>query len=567
MNKTLTINIGGIVFNIEVDAYEKLETYLKEIKRHFTDAQGRDEIMADIENRVAEMFQEKVGRTKSVLILEDVERVINVMGNPDDFSDSDNKHESKNQNFENINFEKYQNKRRRVYRDGENRVIGGVCSGIANYFDIDPLWIRLALAASFFFFGSGFLLYLILWIAIPEAKTTAEKLEMRGEPINVDNISKTIKDEFERVNDSARKFASDAKNSSGNFSNRARGVGNNAADFITSLAYSVIRVAGKLIAYFFIFLGIGVLTIVLAALFSDYSTIHISNNDDITNYTFREILLLLFNNDAEISLATLGLFLITAVPLLMLIYKGVRMILKIKQRNKIVGITASILFSIGIFINIYVFFGVAHDFKVHAKQVQKVALVSPRNNVLYIKTELSDKYNFEDDFEDDDFNSTNRNNNLFKVNENGISFSSPEFDVVQSKTDSFELVFIRTARGTTKKMAYERASNINYKFSQTDSVLNLSNYFELSKNEKWRVQDLKIVLRVPKGKSIYLSKSLKSIIYDIDNVTNTHDSKMMNRKWIMNSDGLTCVDCDGIDNSKNRNKNSDYDEIDDEFDI
>jgi len=553
MNKTITINIGGVVFNIEVDAYEKLENYLKEIKRHFTDAQGRDEIMADIESRIAEMFQEKVGKTKSVLITEDVERVINVMGNPEDYIEANDTKTENKTSFENLNFDNYNNRRRRVYRDGEDRVIGGVCSGIASYFNVDPLWIRLALAASFFFFGSGLLLYLILWIAIPEAKSTAEKLEMRGEKINVDNISKTIKDEFERVNESAKNFGNDARNAGGKFGSRARGFGNNAADFITSVVYAIIRFTGKFFAFFFIIFGVIILSIILGSLFGNFATIHLSNFDDVHSYSFREILLLLFNNESEISLATIGIFLLTAVPLLMLVYKGVRMILKVKNRNKIVSISASILFLIGIVISTYVFLGVANDFQMPAKQLQKVVLAMPSKGVLYIKTDKVEKYDFEDeDFNDNrNYRNTNRNNNLFKINESGITFSSPEFDVVPSHTDSFELVFIRTARGNTKKIAYDRASNINYKFSQTDSVLNLSNFFELNRIEKWRMQDLKIILRVPKGKTIFLNTSLENIIYDIDNVTNTHDSKMLNRRWIMNQEGLKCVDCKGIKDRRN----------------
>ncbi len=564
MNKTLTINIGGIVFNIEVDAFEKLDNYLKEIKFHFTESQGKDEIMTDIENRIAEMFQEKVGTTKSVLIMEDVDRVIKIMGNPEDFSDSNAEENTRKSSLENSN-QNYQNYRRRVYRDGDDRIIGGVCSGIANYFDIDPLWIRLGLAASFFLAGSGFLLYLILWIAIPEAKTTAEKLAMKGEPINVDNISKTIKDEFERVNDSARKFDTDAKSSGGRFGNRARGMGNILADFLTSIAYNFIKVAGKFFAISFIIFGVILLSIILGSVFGDFSLIHINNNDDITNYSFKEIMLLLFNNENEINLATIGLLLITAIPLLMIIYKGVRMVFKIKQKNKILSISASILFLIGICISVYVFIGVAQDFKMPSKQVQKVMLSTPKNNVLYIKTELSSKYNDEDDFEDD-YKMTNRNNNLFKVNDNGITFSSPEFDVIPSKTDSFELVLIRTARGNSKKTAYERASNINYTFSQNDSILLLNNFFELNKSEKWRVQNLKIILRVPVGKTIYLSRSLKNIIYDIDNVTNTNDSKMMNRKWIMRQEGLTCIDCIGINSNKKKNKLSIEEELENSID-
>jgi phage shock protein PspC (stress-responsive transcriptional regulator) len=561
MNKTLTINIGGIVFNIEVDAYDRLDNYLKDIKRHFTDSQGRDEIMADIESRIAEMFQEKVGKTKSVLILEDVERAIRIMGNPEEFSEGN--HESKTESAYSANYNKQEYmgyRRRRVYRDADDRVIGGVCSGIANYFDLDPLWIRLALAASFFIFGSGFLLYLILWIAIPEAKTTAEKLEMRGEPINVDNIKKSFNEEFEKVNESSKQFGQ-----------RAKHMGNDAADFITNLAGAILKFAAKAIGIFFIIFGVFTLAVLMASLFSDYSTIHIAHNNDMQSYNFRELMLMFFNDSSEINLAILGIFLMVGIPLLMIIYKGVRLIFKIKERNRIASITASILFLLGLSISVYVMFDIAQDFQTPAKQVQKITLKTPSRNILYVQTDLSDKYDADDELDDDNDNDEvnihigKKDGKHVQFNDEGISFSSPEFDVVASKTDSFELVLIRTARGSSKKIAYERAGNFNYSFSQADSVLNLSNYFNLSKNEKWRAQDLKVVLRVPRGKQVYLSKSLRHIIYDIDNVTNTHDSKMMNRRWVMNADGLTCVDCDGINNRKNRHLSDEDDTEETDF--
>jgi phage shock protein PspC (stress-responsive transcriptional regulator) len=556
MNKTLTINIGGVVFNIEVDAFDRLDQYLKDIKRHFTDSEGRDEIMSDIESRIAEMFQEKVGKTKSVLILEDVERVIRIMGNPEEFAGDSTESPKESSYSNNYSKQEYMGyRRRRVYRDADNRVIGGVCSGIANYFDIDPLWLRLALGISFFIFGSGFLLYLILWIAIPEAKTTAEKLEMRGEPINIDNIKKSFNDEFEKFNDNSKQFG-----------NKAKHFGKELADFITNIAASILKFSAKAIGIFFIFFGLIILAVLMATLFSDYSTIRINNNN-LDTYNFREILLMFFNNSYEISLAILGIFLIVGVPLLMIIYKGVRLIFKIKERNRILSITASILFLIGLSISIYVLFDIAQDFQTPAKQVQKVRLKTPSNNILYIQTDLNDKYDteFDEDDEDIDINIGRDHGKIVKLNDDGISFSTPEFDVVPSKTDSFELVLIRKARGSSKKIAYERAGNFNYAYSQTDSVLNLSNYFELNKNDKWRAQDLKIVLRVPRGKQVFLSRSLRHIIYDIDNVTNTNDSKMMNRKWIMNADGLTCVDCDGINNRKNSRSNEEDNSDDTDF--
>jgi phage shock protein PspC (stress-responsive transcriptional regulator) len=569
MNKTLTINIGGIVFNIEVDAYEKLDHYLKEIKFHFTAYQGKDEIMADIENRIAEMFQEKVGNSKAVLIIEDIDRVIKIMGNPEDFSDSSHASDKKYTDFENSNFQNYKSGRRRVYRDGENRVIGGVCSGIANYFDIDSVWIRLGLVVCFFLAGSGFLLYLILWITLPEAKTTAEKLEMRGEAINVDNISKTIKDEFDRVNESAKKFANDTKEKGSKFGNSAKEIGNKFADFISSIANNFIRIAGKFIAIIFIFFGVVLLTVILASLLGNFSAFHLGNSGNITNYSFREIMLLIFNNENQIIIASIAIMLITSVPLLMIVYKGVRIIFRIKQKNKILNISALLLFIIGICLSIYVFIEVAQDFNFKNKQVQKVTLTSPKNNVLFIKGEFSDQYDDDNDFdEEDDFDNDYRTDegNLLKISDEGILLFSPEFDVIPSKTDSFELLVIKTARGNSKKIAYERASNINYKFYQNDSNLILRNFFELNKDEKWRVQNLKIILKVPIGKSIYLSKSLKNILHDLDNVTNTHDSKMMNRQWIMTQEGLTCIDCDGINTKNKKSRFLNQEDIENNFD-
>ena len=96
--------------------------------------------------------------------------------------------------------------KRRLYRNPDDKLLGGVCSGIASYFDVDAVWVRLAFAFIFFVFGSGFLLYILLWIIVPEAKTTAEKLQMRGEPVTISNIEKNVKEEMEQV----RKTAGDS---------------------------------------------------------------------------------------------------------------------------------------------------------------------------------------------------------------------------------------------------------------------------------------------------------------------------------------------------------------------
>jgi phage shock protein PspC (stress-responsive transcriptional regulator) len=193
MKKTITVNLNGIVFNIDDDAYLYLENYLKKIETHFSGQEGAAEIMNDIEGRIAELLNERTGYQRRVVTLSDIESVVRTMGNPGDFSDTaetDFKDERKSY---------YTYRRRRVYRDPDNRVLGGVCGGLGAYLSMDPLILRILFIVIFFGFGAGLLIYIILWIIIPEAKTTAQKLEMRGDPVNISNIGNFIRDEFDHV--------------------------------------------------------------------------------------------------------------------------------------------------------------------------------------------------------------------------------------------------------------------------------------------------------------------------------------------------------------------------------
>ena len=246
MNKTVIININGIIFHIEEDAYEKLSKYLNTIKGYFSDSEGRDEIMNDIEARIAELLQEKVNAIKQVVVLADVDEVIAKMGKPEEYA-SESESEihansgSKNSNFNQSNNETYTYKRRRVFRDPDDKVLGGVCSGIANHFDFDPIYLRGLFAILFFAFGTGFLLYILLWIIIPKAQTTAEKLEMRGEPINVDNIKRSVEEELNDVKNRVSDLGSKVRNPE----NRARvsSATDKVIDFLRTIITSLFKIA------------------------------------------------------------------------------------------------------------------------------------------------------------------------------------------------------------------------------------------------------------------------------------------------------------------------------------
>lgn len=193
MKKTLSINLSGMVFNIDDDAYRELQVYLSQIESHFADIDESKEILADIEARIAELFNERVNDVKQVIVMKDVKEVIEILGRPEEIGGSgDSSGERKREKFGPSGY-------KRMYRDPDNRILGGVCSGMGAYFGIDPIILRIIFVVAVLGFASGLIIYLILWIVIPEAKTTAQKLEMRGEPVNVSNIGKTVKEEFNRV--------------------------------------------------------------------------------------------------------------------------------------------------------------------------------------------------------------------------------------------------------------------------------------------------------------------------------------------------------------------------------
>ncbi|MCI0522552.1 MAG: PspC domain-containing protein [Bacteroidales bacterium] len=187
MKVTVNINLGGYAFNVDDDAYERLRQYMKNLEKEFSGESSSAEIMSDIEGRIAELFRMKLNSYKQVITMKDVEEVMSILGTPEAISGGDPSAEEPPRG------------QRRIYRDPEGRIIGGVCSGLAAYFTWDPLIMRIIFVALVLAGGFGIALYLVLWIVLPEAKTTAQRLEMRGDPVTIENIKDSVKREFETV--------------------------------------------------------------------------------------------------------------------------------------------------------------------------------------------------------------------------------------------------------------------------------------------------------------------------------------------------------------------------------
>jgi phage shock protein PspC (stress-responsive transcriptional regulator) len=204
MNKIITINLGGRAIQIEEDAYDALRDYLHQLEKQFAKTENGREIIEDIEARISEMLAEKLKNGRVSINVSDVKEVVNIMGKPSDFEEDTPTHSE----------EEYQPKgefQKRLYRDVDQRFIGGVCSGLAHYFNMDITIVRIVWLLMFFAFGTGFVIYIILWAVIPRANTTAEKIQMKGEMPNIENIRKSVSEEAKKAMDSVNEFAKSKK--------------------------------------------------------------------------------------------------------------------------------------------------------------------------------------------------------------------------------------------------------------------------------------------------------------------------------------------------------------------
>lgn len=192
MKTTVNISLRGYIFHLEEDAYERIKHYLDDLKSALSNEENFKEIIDNIEERIAELFRRRLSQHKQVVNLRDVEEIIAILGTPEKISGEEKEKDKNKTNASAAGT-------RKLYRDPVARVLGGVCSGLSIYTDV-PLWLMRAIFVVFAFFG-GFsvLIYIILWIVVPEARTASQKIEMEGRPVNIENIKDFVKQEFETV--------------------------------------------------------------------------------------------------------------------------------------------------------------------------------------------------------------------------------------------------------------------------------------------------------------------------------------------------------------------------------
>ncbi len=531
MKKTISSSIGGIVFNVEEDAHAKLSAYIDAISASLRSSEGHDEIMTDIESRIAEILQQKMGSYKQVVTLTEVDEVIGIMGNPEDFGTPVG--ETKQQASGNSNSQQYgYSGRRRVYRDTDDKVFLGVCSGLSHHFDVDPIWLRLAFGLSIFIGGFGLILYILLAIITPKARTAAEKLEMMGEPVDVNNIRKMMEEEMDHIKKKVKDFGNDIRDGRGR--DHAREFGRNVGDFFNSagrglgsfiggIFKTILTVVSICIAIVF-----GVLLIsLIVSLTSGVNVINIEGgNHQMIHYSVSNMFNMLSVTGGMRTVLILGILLFLGIPVLAIIVRFIRAATGRRQPFQWFTITAGILWSVSWVLMIMGISAVFSHFSVNDFKREDVKVnVAPPAKMLYVK--MDNKQLGEDMIELDSLNVYVSDQDEFRGN--------PSLCIEQSADSNYHLVLTKIARGINKAEAGDFAESIDYSYSNHDSTLALDPYYSIEINKGWRKQHLDLSLQVPVNKSIDLPQGIDHILCRALHHKGQH---IGGEKWTMTQAGL-----------------------------
>ncbi|MFN0014187.1 MAG: GIN domain-containing protein [Saprospiraceae bacterium] len=512
MNKILNINLGGYALTIDDDAFEHISAYLESIRQRFSESEGRDEIMRDIESRLGEIITNGLGN-RTIVMLPDVEAAIEVMGKPEDFGGEPIQKPGSDKSAKRII-----TPGKKLYRDEQDAVIGGVCSGMAAYFGFqETVWMRLIFVLlALVSFGFWVPAYLLLWILVQPARTAAERLAMRGETPNVENIAREIEQGAERISKKVNEFGS-------------KNFGNNVSRNSAAVASGCLTVVGKLLLGFVIFIAISMIfglgTAWVAGIMAFFTAQpYISYFSPLpTSATY----LGFFN----------GFFLL-GIPIVALVLWLGRTIFKFKSPAWL-GSGMSIFWVLN-FVSLVLLGGLAFTgFRQSGSVSKNVDLTSIGSDTLRVQwagRSVSD--DDRDWFMDDD--DIRIGNNRLDIND------MVKIRVRRSETGRFEYTQTVRARGSNGEEAVENAASTNFDVRKEGNALFIPSGFFLNQGKKWRVQEVRITISVPEGKFITFGDIINRRVYEVDYDDHDDENSIRynpDKVFRMTSKGLICNDC------------------------
>ena len=531
MNKTVNINLANRLFHMDEEAYNKMRRYLEAIKRSFANTPGSDEIQADIEARIAELFYEKLENERQVITLKEVDAIIAVMGQPEDYMIDEEIFED-----EPISKSKASSttsgRVKKLYRDMEHKYIGGVCAGLEHYLGLDALWIRLIFILLAVTTGFGFIAYILLWILVPEAVTTSQKLDMTGKPVNISNIERKVKEGFDDVADKVKsvdyeKMGNKVKSSSKTF-----------FDTLGDVIMFLFKVVGKFIGILLILIGAATLIGLFVGLFTVgvLDMIHIPGVDfyNMVNST-----------NAPVWLVSLLAFFVVGIPFFFVLYLGLKILVNnLKSIGNIAKFSLLGLWLISLIT--LVVLGIrqaaAHAYS-DSISIEQAINFEVANDTLQIGVHSSEYFEKRRNMAIDGVmvTSTEDGREILVSDDVRISLKKSKDSIVRIKIR-------KDANGSSFIEAKEIAKNIEYAYTVEGNSIVFDDFLTTSMQNKFRDQEVWITLYVPEGKTIQFDNESNRCLP----LANRNDRDMgrcdvPDHIWTTGADGeLKCQDCPEI---------------------
>lgn len=474
MKKTITVNIKGISFTIEEDAYELLQDYLDRLKSTLGNQSEANEILEDIEIRIAELFNMKLDNSKTVIEYTDVEQVLSTLGNPEDYvvlDDDEDEQEYQQKSYS-------QQHERRLFRDERNATIAGVCAGIANYFNIDVVIIRIIFVVIFLFAGFGIPLYIILWIVIPKAKTSIDRLRMKGRPITVETVKSEVENAADKIKSESKSFAHKVRHRRSQRDHVSKGA----------------RVLASIIGIGLIGFALINLIAFLIIVVSGPQIIPVQSDQGFMSLTqFGELVL---SNSMDVKWAWIGGLMVSLSFILFFFLLGSILLFHLRNRwGKLSLLGLFLIGMAGVFICLGVAMRTTRDVAIDGEIERSVA--SSNSKELYVIP------NFENLPSDGDFDiKSNGQFGLMTIDGKYIKEHGIRFEYNRSSDSLFHIYQNLSARSHSHTQAVNKSKNIQHNVWLKGDSLFVDTDYAFPQSDKLRDQDVTIIIEIPEGGSV-----------------------------------------------------------------
>ena len=524
MKKTVNVNLAGTFFHIDEDAYGKLTRYLEAIKKSLSDPQGSDEIIKDIEARIAELFLEKIESSSQVISIKELDQVILVMGQPEDYMvDEEIFEDAPKSSSQSKSYSSY----KQLYRDIDNKFISGVSSGLAHYLGIDSIWVRLLwIILTVGSSGLFIVIYILFWILVPPAMSTSDKLKMTGKPVNISNIEKKFKEGYDSVADKVKnadydKYGKKVKNGASGF-----------FDTLGSILLTLLKIFVKFFGVLLIIISLSTLIGLIIGMFT-FGSVDFWGQGEVMDY-----ITLVDTTNTPLWLISLLTLFAVGIPFFVLFMIGLKLLI---DNLKSIGTTAKVVLFV-IWIVSIIGLGIlgirqATEQAFDGDFITENSIPVIPGDTLRIAMRADTQYSYD----------VHRHGGLkieYDENDQKVIYSNDIRLIVRHTNDSIGKITIeKSAEGNSFLNAKERAEAIVYNYSMDNNRLLLDGFFITDISNKYRDQEVEIVLYLPVGTILYAEKNTYSFHRNDSRYNDILDNGQEEHYLRILENATDCLDC------------------------